>query len=122
MEKDRKLERLIRDHGMVRPGSDFTENVMRSVNQSALRSHYRPLIGKFGRILIVLVIAAILVISFVYTGSYGQDASQAEWLQLDLQFRLPDLGGTLLYGALAGGLAALLLVLSDAGWRKKTAA
>ncbi len=120
MEKDRNIERLIRDNGLAQPGTDFTERVMRSVNQSALRSHYRPLIGRFGRILILVLIAAILVISFVYTGSNGQDASQAEWLQLDFRFSLPDLGGTLLYGALAGGVAIMLLVLSDAGWGKKS--
>ena len=122
MEKDRNIERLIRDHGLAEPGTGFTENVMRSVEQSPLRSHYRPLIGKAGRMVIWLVIAAILVVSFVFAGTNGQDTTHAEWLQLDLRFSLPDIGSTLLYGALAGGVAILLLVLSDAGWGKKTAA
>ncbi|MCK4750611.1 MAG: hypothetical protein KAT15_26315, partial [Bacteroidales bacterium] len=88
MERDQNIARLIREAGVVRAPDRFSEDVMKIVTQSE-KPVYKPLIGRTGRILIILSILAILVISLVYSEPGGRLIEFTERLP-EIKWQIPE--------------------------------
>ena len=65
MERDPKISKLIRELGLVQAPESFSKKVMKKIGVELEKKTYKPLIGRFGRILIFLFIAGIVVVSLV---------------------------------------------------------
>jgi hypothetical protein len=125
MERDPHISKLIREGGVISAPRGFTQNVMAQLETEPGKTAYKPLIGRWGRILIILFVVAIVVISVVYSRPGGRFVESLEIPKLG--FQLPhlnlDLGflsGVDHFAGIAAVLAAIfILVLSDAGLSKR---
>ena len=110
MERDKKLEQLIKEHSLISAPENFTDHVIEKV-QDPLPASYKPLIGKAGRIFILAFFALIIVLTLF---SAYAEASEPRFNIPDLNFTLPDLDWKIPSGILAGLAAVLILALTDA--------
>ena len=126
MRKDENISKLFRESGVVKAPEGFTKGVMDRIEAEPERKSYKPLIGRTGRIVTILFIAAVVALSLLYTspaetaGDPEGSIFNREWqmpaFSLNLDF-LPDLNfqpwilGTV--------LALFLLVVTDAGFRRR---
>jgi hypothetical protein len=126
MEKDRHISKLIRESGIAKAPEDFTQKVMDRIGTESVHKPYKPLIGRTGGIITLLIIAGIAVTSLLLS-SPGESAKGIldtwkpvdwQWPSLNLDFSFlehlnlsPWLIGTL--------VAVFLLILSDAGLNRK---
>ncbi len=126
MEKDRHISKLIRESGMVKAPEDFTQKVMNRIGAESVHKPYKPLIGRTGGIITLLIIAGIAVTSLIVSSPGETEKGILEnlkpidwqWPGLNLDFSFlehlnfsPWLVGTL--------VAVFLLILSDAGLNRK---
>ncbi len=115
MNRDKKLEKIIKAHGLVSPSSDFTQRVIGKIEEESIVTSFRPLIGKRGR-LIGLAIIALIVLLTILGGN--ADLSQSVLNIPQWNIKLPDISFVLPKVVLAGFVAVFILVLSDAGIRR----
>jgi hypothetical protein len=123
MEKDPVISKLIREGGIEAAPGGFTAGVMAQVAAEPEKKAYKPIIGRGGRIFIILFIVSLMVISFVLSDGSAAAAEPAqrmlpEWEmpKLDLSFLR---GIELNTGIVAGIVALFILVLSDAGFNRR---
>lgn len=110
---------------MQAPGS-FTAAVMDKIEAIPVKKPYKPLIGRGGRILIILFIAAVVVLSLIYTDPGGELFGstirlptvdrQLPQLNIDLEFLK---GINISTGLVSALVAMFILVLSDAGLNRR---
>ncbi len=122
MERDPNISKLIRESGLSHAPDHFSERVMREIGAEPEKKSHKPLIGFTGRLVIVLFVAAIVVVSIVFTEPRGllQENNNAlsgwEWKlpKLNLDFsKLSEIQlGPWWVSAV---VAVFLLILSDAG-------
>ena len=117
MERDQHLKKLFRESGIVHAPDGFTEGVMEKVQAGPERVRFRPLIGRTGRMIILLSVIVFLVIAIFYGGTDARPSA----LQLpDFDFTLQFLQEiNLSTGLIAAIVAILVLVLSDAGLSRR---
>jgi len=124
MEKDANLSKLFRESGIVHAQDGFTKEVMDRIEAEPQKKPYKPLIGRTGRILLVLFIAGIVVLSLLHSNSGGTIPESAgrisslnwQWPALNFNF-ITDL--QISPWLLSTIVAIFLLVLSDAGLNRK---
>lgn len=126
MERDPEIRKLIKEKGLETPSGDFTEKVMYRIGTKPANPGYRPLIGKTGRVLIMLFIVAVVVISLLYSGQGGMLIEKTlkpglpEWNWPQFNFDLEFLSRINFSPWLVSTVVALfLLILTDAGVRRK---
>jgi hypothetical protein len=117
MERDRNMQKLFRESGILHAPERFTRDVMDRIEAEPEKTHFKPLIGRTGRIIILLCVIALILVSIFYTGPQESPSGfRLPDLSFDLQFlsqiRLPT-------GFLAALAAIFILVLSDAGLSRK---
>lgn len=115
MEKDKRIEQLMKGAGLVRAPENFTGSVMKKVAAEPDRKAYRPIIGRGGRLMILLCITALVVISVLYSepgARFLENGFNLPEFNIDLGF-LADI--PLSTGILSALVALFILVLSDAG-------
>ncbi len=128
MEKEPRISKLFRESGVVKAPDGFTRGVMDRIEAEPRKVTYKPLIGRWGRILLVLFIAGIVAVSLIFSTpaesgfDLGQKLSLPEWQlpswHIDFSF-LSQLH--ISPWILSTVVAIFLLVLSDAGLnRRKT--
>ena len=126
MERDFRLARLIRESGVIPVPDGFTDKVMDLVTAEPGKQAYKPLIGKGGRIIIILFMIAIVAISIIYAEPGERILKPVSGI-LNTGWQLPkislDLGFlkemNISTGIVAGLVALFILVLSDAGLSKR---
>lgn len=126
MERDPKIAKLVRESGITRAPENLTSRVMDLIGEEAEKKTYKPLIGKWGRIGIILFIAGIVAASFIWTEPGQGLFEQTGWLS-GLEFQLPHIQLNLDFlsqinlstGLVSALVALFILVLSDAGIRRK---
>ncbi len=126
MERDPQLTKMIRESGVKKAPEGFTGRVMDQIGKIPGQVRYRPLIGKTGRVLILLFVVGIIVLSVAFSQPGGRILSSAgsmrdmEWpwatWTVDLQF-LSELN--ISTWLLATVVALFILVLSDAGLSRR---
>lgn len=126
MERDPNISKLIRESGLVHAPNSFSKKVMKKIIVEPEKKAYKPLIGRFGRILIVLFIAGIVVISLIYSEPGGRilesfkGISNLEWQLPQPNLRLDFLSEINISAWLASTFAAIfILVFTDAGLSRR---
>ena len=122
MERDPKISKLIRELGLVHAPESFSKRVMEKIGVEPEKKTYKPLIGRFGKILIILFIAGIVVVSLVYSEpgirlleNVG-GLSGIEWKVPQINFNLDFLSEINISAWMVSTIVAIfILVLSDAG-------
>ena len=119
MEKDKKIEQLIRESGLESPSENFTVKLMERIHSIPVRRAYKPLIGRFGQFIILSVILVFITISIIYSEPSGFLTERSLNLpQLDFKIpELPDLNFS--KGFLATLMAVFILVVADNLFRKR---
>jgi hypothetical protein len=121
MEKDTRLEKLMKEAGLAHTPANFTGNVMQKISAEPERTAYKPIIGRGGRLLILFFVTAIVMISVIYS------EPGARFLEYNLDLPEFDLNLGFLSeiristGILSALAALFILVLSDAGISRKKA-
>ncbi len=110
MERDKKLEQLIKEHTLISAPDNFTDLVIDKVKEP-LPISYKPLIGKVGRISIFVFVALVIVLSIF---SVSAEASEPIFNIPEWEFALPEMNWKIPSGLLAGLVAVLILALTDA--------
>ena len=126
MERDPNISKLIRESGLVHAPDSFSKKVMKRIVVEPEKKAYRPLIGRFGRILIVLFIAGIIVISLIYSEPGGRilenfkGISNLEWQLPQPNLSLDFLSEINISAWLASIFAAIfILVFTDASLSRR---
>lgn len=120
MEKDPKIRKLLREAGIEKAPAGFTEKVMSKIGLQTAPHPYRPLIGRAGKILILLFIAAIVAVSLLFSeqggsflgGSLGLDISQWQWPVYEINLDVLR-GISFSPWMIVTAVALLLLLISD---------
>jgi len=126
MERDPQLSKLIREDGIIPAPEGFTGRVMNMIATEPEKKIYKPLIGKGGRIVIILFVIALIVISVIYSEPGGRLLENSGFLS-SLDWQMPKLNLNLDFlseinlstGLLSALVAIFILVLSDAGFSKR---
>ena len=126
MKRDPQISKLMRESGLESAPDDFTSRVMDKLQAVPSRKLYKPLIGRGGRILIILTISALVVVAMLFTDPAGKlfgnsisiPRMESRWTQL--HFNLDFLKQIHISTGLAAALVAMfLLVLSDVGLNRR---
>ena len=122
MERDPKLSKLIRESGVVPAPGGFTAGVMARIDAVPEKKAYKPIVGRGGRIIILLFVIGIIAFSVFYSDQSGEligisnKLSQVEWQWPQLSFNLDFLQEVNISTGVVSALVALfILILSDAG-------
>lgn len=125
MERDPKISRLFRESGLNRAPDDLTDKVIHRIEVIPGKKGYKPLIGRTGRILILLIIIAITVGSLFFTESGSRllnnegSIPNLEWQMPTWNLNLDFLSDFTLSPWLVSFIVAIfILVISDAGLRR----
>ncbi len=126
MERDPHISKLIKESGRVNAPGSFTAAVMDKIEAIPLKKPYKPLIGRGGRIMIILFIVVIVVLSIIYTDPGGElfgsiirlptADRQLPQLNINLEFLK---GLNISTGLVSALVAMFILVLSDAGLNRR---
>ena len=126
MERDPKISKLILEGGLEQAPKDFTSQVMDLITSAPEKKAYKPLIGKGGRIVIILmgIILVILAVAYAEPGArfiqVGDSFPSLEWKLPEYNLNFQFFSKINFSGGIAAALLALfVLVLSDAGLNKR---
>lgn len=114
MEKDKTLEQLIKENGLISAPLNFTGKVMSKLESESQRSPYKPLLGRGIKLSILITLVSVIVISIIFrdTNSFlAEKGFELPALNFSLQ-NFPELNITT--GMLTALLAVFILVISDA--------
>ena len=126
MKRDSHISKLIRESGVVSAPENFTSSVMDMIEAIPTKKSYKPLIGRGGRIIIILFLIAVVVVAVMYTDPSGElfgstiKLPQVERQAPQLNFSLDFLQKINLSTGIVAALVALfVLILSDAGLNRR---
>jgi len=125
MERDPRILKLMKESGITHAPGYFTEKVMEKINAEPELKGYKPIIGRTGRILIILFILSIVAISIIYSEP-GSILINNKGVIPGVEWKIPVFNINLNFlreihvptGILSAVLALLILVLSDAGLKR----
>ncbi|MFC2129340.1 hypothetical protein ACFLQX_01025 [Bacteroidota bacterium] len=117
MERDKKLEQIVKEHGLISAPDNFSDVVLDKIREP-LPFTYKPLIGKGGKIFIIIFIVSILAIT-IYSATL--ESAEPVLIIPEWDFKIPEIGWKLPSGLLAGLIALFVLALTDAGLNRSRA-
>lgn len=119
MEKDKNIEALIKESGLVSAPKNFTAQVMDRISSEPEQVTYKPLIGRFGKLFILIMVMASITISIIFSEPSSflaeRNIQLPQW-NLSLP-NLPELNFST--GLLAALSAVFILVATDSILRKR---
>jgi len=126
MKRDPHISKLVRESAVKAAPENFTASVMDKIEAFPVKKSYKPLIGRAGRIIIILVIVSIVVLAVLFTDSTG-DLIGSTLRDIRLERKMPQFSFKLDFlnninfsaGVTAGLLALFILILSDAGLSRR---
>ena len=129
MERDPNISKLVRESGISKAPENLTSRVMNLISEEPEKQAYKPIIGRGGKWAIVLFVIGIVVFS-ILSAEPGQQFFNSEGVLSGLEFQLPQINFNLEFlsqinpstGLVAGLVALFILVLSDAGLRRRKVA
>ena len=126
MERDPNISKLVRESGILKAPENLTSRVMNLISVETERRAYKPIIGRRGRWIIVIFVIGIVVASLLsmepgqHIFNTGGVVSGLEWQLPQISINLEFLTQINISTGLVSGLVALfILVLSDAGLRRR---
>jgi len=126
MKRDPHISKLIRESGLTSAPGNFTAQVMDKIAAVPVKKAYKPLIGRGGRIIVILFLIAIVVSAVLYTDPGGEFFGRSVNLP-QLERQVPRLNLNLEFfkqlnistGLVSALVAIFILVLSDAGLNRR---
>lgn len=119
MERDKKLEKIVRENSLMAPSDNFTESVLNKIRVMPIESSFKPLIGKRAGFIAITLVATILLVGIFSSLNGGSEPlfNIPEWSIAwpEWNITLPEFSWKLPAGLLAGVVAVFILVLTDAG-------
>ena len=88
MERDPNISKLIRESGVLSAPDGFTGKVMDLIIKKADKQIYKPLIGKWGALIIFLFLAAIVTVSIIFAGPAEGNQVLGKFFA-ELQWQIP---------------------------------
>jgi len=126
MKRDPHISKLIRESGVKVAPENFTASVMDMIEAIPAKKSYKPLIGRGGRVIIILFIIAVIVVAIMYTDPSGAlfgsrvPLPQAERQLPQLNFNVDFLQQiNISTGIVSAVVAMFVLILSDAGLNRR---
>ena len=126
MKRDPHISKLIRESGLKAAPENFTASVLDKIEAVPLKLSYKPLIGRGGRIIIILLVIAVIVMAVLYTDPSGElfgsriTLPQVERQMPKVNFNLGFLQQINISTGIVSALVAMfVLVLSDAGLNRR---
>lgn len=132
MERDPQFSKLFRESGLVQAPEGFTGRVMGLISPETVKQSYKPLIGKWGGLILAFFLLAAVAVAIIFAEPAGAGAnvfsdlfSRLEWklpefkLNFDIlpKVKLPAMNfSTWIIATLA---AIFILVLADTGLNKR---
>ncbi len=119
MEREGQISRLIRESGVITAPDRFTDHVMDKIGTETEKKPYKAIIGRSGRIIIILLVLGTVLLSILFSepGSrFTETRLQLPELSFTLDF-LSDIN--LSTGLLSVLVAVFILVLFDAGLNRR---
>jgi hypothetical protein len=122
MERDKKIEKIVRESSLLSPSSNFTEVVLTKIAVSPVTRIYKPLVGRNAAYIAIFLVVSILLIAIFSTQSEMAEPlvnlpkwsfNFPEW-----NISLPKISWKIPTGILAGVAAVFILILSDAGYSR----
>lgn len=110
MEKDRKLEKIMKEHGISSAPVGFTGNVMKLIGAAEVKKSYKPLISPV--VWILLGIFFILLLVMAFSGLFD-NAGETLFHLPEISFELPKIPPLFTAGIAAGIIAIFFLALTD---------
>ena len=117
MEKDPKLSKLIRESGPEHAPQGFSRKVMEQIHSIPEQKAYRPLIGRWGRTIILLFFVGVIAAAFLLAGSgeasgeLSERIPQMNWSLPQIEFKLDFLKQMHLSTGVVSALVALSVLL-----------
>ena len=126
MKRDPHISKLIRESGLAQAPDSFTAAVMDKIEAIPVSKPIKPLIGRGGRIIVILFLIAVVVLSIIYTEPGGElfgtaiSLPRPEWQLPQVNFNLEFLKQVKVStGVVSALVAVFVLVLSDAGLNRR---
>ena len=126
MKRDPHIAKLIKEAGVQTAPEGFTASVMDKIEAVPAKKSFKPLIGRGGRIFIILFLVAVVVLAVLFTEpGEGVLGTTIKFPRLEpnfpqFQFNLDFLKQTNFSSGIAAALLALfVLILSDAGLTRR---
>jgi len=126
MKRDPHISKLIKESGVQAAPKNFTASVMDMIEAIPAKKSYKPLIGRGGRIIIILFIIAVVVVAIMYTDPTGElfgttiKLPRVEHQAPQFNINLDFLQGINFSTGIVSALVALfVLILSDAGLNRR---
>lgn len=118
MERDKKLEKIIREYSLLSPSDSFTESVLEKIKVAPSKDSYKPLIRRRTGYIVFSLLAIILLIA-IFSSTNGMSEPYIIIPDLDLTFSewnltFPEIDWKFPSGMLAGVIAVFVLILADA--------
>jgi len=118
MEKDKHIEKILKETGLVSAPGNFTQKVMSRIHSEPVAKVYKPLIGRGGKLFILFILLGVLTVSIIFSGPTGflaeRNISLTGW-NLNIS-NLPDL--IFSKGLLAALVAIFLLLITDTALKR----
>jgi hypothetical protein len=126
MERDPNISKLVREAGILKAPENLTRRVMDLISEEPEKKAYKPIIGNKGRWVILVFVLGIVVASLL-SAEPGQQIFNSEGVLSGLDWELPKFTFNMDFlsqinpstGLVAGLVALFILVLSDAGIRRR---
>lgn len=126
MERDPNISKLVRESGILKAPENLTSRVMNLISEKPEKQAYKPIIGKTGSWIILLFVVGVVVASLL-SAEPGQRIFNSEGVLSGLEWQLPQITFNMDFlsqinlstGLVAGLVALFILVLSDAGIRRR---
>jgi len=126
MKRDPHISKLIKESGVLSAPESFTSSVMDKIEAVPVKKSYKPLIGRGGRIIFILLVIAVIVLAVLYTDPTGELFGSRVTLPR-VERQIPQLNFNLEFlqeinistGIVAALVALFVLVLSDAGLNRR---
>ncbi|MCK5135382.1 MAG: hypothetical protein KAR19_06295 [Bacteroidales bacterium] len=134
MDRDSKIYKLIRETGIVPAPRQFTGYVMDKIESEPGKKIYKPIIGRDGRIIIIILILGTVLLSILFSepgSKLTENRLKLPEMNITLDFlsrwQLPEMSFSLNFlsdinistGLLSALVAVFILVLSDAGLSRR---
>jgi len=122
MERDKKLEKIVRENSLLAPSDNFTESVLNKIRVTSMEISYKPIIGRKAGYIAISLVATILLVAIFSTINGGSESlvNLPDWnIALpEWNINLPKFSWKIPTGLLAGVVAVFILVLTDAGYSR----
>lgn len=90
MERDPNISKLIREGGVLSAPDGFTGKVMDLISDKPEKQAYKPLIGKWGALIIFIFLVAIIVVSIIFAAPAEGNQTLAKFFA-ELEWQLPQI-------------------------------